>query len=101
MKFRESVKYIYIILITLLITGCSTTQPVVEKIVYRDKECPVPKQKPEFTPYEALVLEINGEEYYAFPKSEALKLVTNWISYREWAEANYLLIKIEDPKNIK
>lgn len=97
----NTVKLSLAVIMVLLLTGCATKQPVVEKIVYRDKECPAPKQKPEFTPYEALVLEINGEEYYAFPKSEALKLVTNWISYREWAEANYLLIKIEEPKEPK
>jgi hypothetical protein len=51
-----------------------------------------------FVKYEAVILEINGEEYYAFPKSEAIKLSTNWVSYRSWAEANYNLIKKEDIK---
>lgn len=83
----------------LLLTGCSQKLPIQEKIVYRDKQCPTPRPKPDFIKYQALILEINGEEYYAFPKSEAIKLVTNWVSYREWAEANYELIKVEKPYN--
>ena len=84
--------------VVLMLVGCGSKQEAIEKIVYRDKECPTPKTKPEFTPYEAIVLEINGVEYYAFPKSEALKVVTNWISYKEWAETNYTLLKKEEAK---
>lgn len=82
-----------ILLLPLMFIGCGSTQPLVPEIRYIEKECPTPKDKPEFTPYEAVVLEINGEEYYAFPKSEAVKMITNWVSYKSWAEANFKLME--------
>jgi len=90
-----SIIIVAIILIVVL-SGCSQKQDTLEKIVYRDKECPTPKIKPIFKEYEMIVLEINGKEYYALQKSEAIKMSTNWISYKQWAEANYLLIKKEE-----
>ncbi len=91
-------KYLNIILGTVIFlsfVGCAQKQPVITKIVYRDKQCPTPKIKPVFKEYKMVILKINGTEYYALQKSEAVKMATNWISYREWAEANYLLIKIK------
>ena len=84
------------ILIISTLSGCSQKQDIIEKIVYRDKECPTPKIKPIFKEYEMVILEIDGVEYYALQKSEAIKMSTNWISYKKWAEANYLLIKKEE-----
>ena len=40
--------------VVLMLVGCGSKQEAIEKIVYRDKECPTPKTKPEFTPYERL-----------------------------------------------
>jgi hypothetical protein len=92
-------KYILTLAIMFMFTGCWWDKdPIVPEIRYITKECPTPKPKPVFVKYEAVILEINGEEYYAFPKSEAIKLSTNWVSYRSWAEANYNLIKKEDIK---
>jgi len=79
-------KYIILALIPLLFTGCIKDLTIDTQ--YQNKECPKPKPKPEFTPYEVVIMEINGEEYYALPKSEATKMITNWISYQEWSEAN-------------
>lgn len=87
-------KKIYlVVIIAILLTGCNNVQPVVTKVQYRDKQCPVPKQKPDFTKYEVLILKINDKEFYALQKSEAIKLITNWISYKSWAETNYNLMK--------
>ena len=82
-----------LLLLVLILTGCGSTQPLVPEVRYLEKECPTPKAQPEFIPYEAIILEINGEEYYALPKSEAVKLGTNWISYKSWAETNFKLME--------
>jgi len=79
-------------LVLLILTGCAEKVPVQTKIEYRYKECPTPKIKPIFKEYEMVILKINGEEYYALQKSEAIKMSTNWISYKEWAESNYILL---------
>lgn len=81
-----------LLLVSSLFTGCGPKEIPI-RTVYVEKECPTPKTKPIFTEYNVLILEIDGEEYYAFPKVDAIKLATNWISYREWAESNYNLIK--------
>jgi len=85
--------YLVITVLVIFLTGCNNVQPVVTKVVYRDKQCPVPRPKPSFTKYEVLILKINNKEFYALQKSEAIKLITNWISYKSWAEANYNLMK--------
>jgi len=85
--------YLIMMLIAILFTGCNNVQPVITKVVYKEKQCPAPRPRPSFTKYEVLILKINGKEFYALQKSEAIKLITNWISYRSWAETNYNLMK--------
>jgi len=84
--------------LSIILTGCAEKQPVQIKTVYVEKKCPVPKEKPKFQDYEMVILSINGVEWYAMQKSEAIKMSLNWISYKEWAEANYLLLKKVKPK---
>lgn len=101
MKNLKNLKHIMILLlISVFFTACVSTQPVITKVVYRDKQCPAPKPKPNFTKYEVLMLKINGKEFYALQKSEAIKLITNWISYKSWAETNYNLMKTSIDVNI-
>lgn len=80
-----------VILINLV--GCSGVEPqAITKIEYVQRECPKPLNPPEFMSYEPVILEINSEVYYAVPKSEGIKMSTNWISYKEWSEGNYRLM---------
>jgi hypothetical protein len=82
----------------LATSGCSSKSPIVVEKEYIEKECPTPLPKPNFDKYKVIILEINGEEYYALPKADAVTLVTNWVSYKNWAESNYILMKKEDVK---
>ena len=87
-------------ILSILLTGCNNVQPVQVKTVYIKQQCPIPKVKPIFQDYEMVILNINGIDWYAMQKSEAIKMSLNWISYKEWAEANYkLLSKFKKSKN--
>ena len=87
-------KYLKILLISLILvfSGCATVQPDVTNTVYIKKQLPVPLKKPKFEKYNVIILNINGIDYYALQKADALKLILNWVSYKKWAEGNYKLL---------
>ena len=39
-------------------------------------------------------MEIDGQKYYVLDEEDALKASENWIKYKNWAEANYKLLKM-------
>ena len=85
-------KVIILFLIVIIFSGCVTAQPDITNTVYIKKQLPVPLKKPKFEKYNVIILNINGIDYYALQKADALKLIINWVSYKKWAEGNYKLL---------
>jgi len=93
-------KYALILLAVMLI-GCSSVKPVTPEIRYITKECPAPKTKPKFMKYELVKIKINGKSWYALQEPDALKAAVNWVSYKSWAEANAKLLEKKKSKTTK
>ena len=98
MKKIQNLSSLILFLISVIIlssfTGCSQKTPdVIKETKYIEKECPKPLKKPEFTEYQVVILEINGEVFYAIPKNQVGILVSNWISYKEYSEGNTKLLE--------
>lgn len=82
-------KYIFCLILTILLSGC------VEKVVYVEPSIPKPIEKPIFNEYNFSVMEINGVQYYVLQLHDANILALNWISYRRWCEANYSILNLQ------
>lgn len=85
-------------LLVISFTGCGgcplPPEPgVVVQIKYIKQPIPKIEDKPKFFEYNVILININGDEYYAIPRVDGSVLGTNWLQYRDWAEQNYKILK--------
>lgn len=78
----------FLLFLTLFFIGCS------DKVQYIKPQFPEPLEKPAAQDYTLKIMEIDGQKYYVLDEEDALKASENWIKYKNWAEANYKLLKM-------
>jgi len=94
-------KTVLLILSAILVisfTGCTDCpEPIEPEIitntVYINRILPTIQDKPKFVPYTTIMVNFNGEDYYAIPRIDGTILKNNWLQYKTWAEENYSLLK--------
>lgn len=80
-------------LILIFITGCAEKEIVVKKeILYIHTVIPEVQSKPEFIPYQAAIVKMDGKKYYLIDEDSGLIMVDNYQRFKLWSMQNYILL---------
>lgn len=87
-------------ILVLSLSGCGQKCPepeVITKIVEVKQEIPDIQGKPVAQPYDVLMINFDGVDYYAMTLADGAIMASNWTSHENWANTNYkILLKLKE-----
>lgn len=89
---------IFCVILGISFSGCTDCpEPKEPEVIVKTEFIKRPlatiSEKPKFVPYQMIMVNFNGDDYYAIPRVDGNILKTNWLQYQDWAVGNYKMLK--------